>query len=115
MATVVRKISSYSIPMAMRVLEDKFFPNGVLPEQIELLDEVRSMLNDAFRAGLTAAHVSGSVDQWSNNACLGYVILGAKAAGLKDAQTQKIVRSVYRQFDEVSVEEAKRAYEQSPY
>lgn len=114
MAVAVKKISSFSIPAAMRALEEKYFPNGVLPEQIEFLDEVRSMLNDSFRAGFSAAHGAGT-EEWSNNACLGYVILGAKAAGMTDAQTKEIVRAVYCQFDQVSVEEAKDAYIRSPY
>lgn len=56
-----------------------------------------------------------SQDTWSNNACLGYAILGAKKLGFNDKEIEGLVRAIYYCFDEVSVEEAKKVYEESPY
>lgn len=53
--------------------------------------------------------------RWSNNACLGYAILGAQKLEFDDEQIQKLVRAIYGQFDRKSVDEAKAVYEQSPY
>jgi hypothetical protein len=56
-----------------------------------------------------------SQGDWSNNACLGYAILGAQALGLSEVQTKQFVRAIYREFDFKTVEEAQKVYEQSPY
>lgn len=53
--------------------------------------------------------------RWSNNACLGYAILGAQKLGYSEEQLQKLVRAIYREFDFKSVEEARGVYERSPY
>lgn len=55
------------------------------------------------------------MEEWSNNACLGYVILAAKRMGLDEKQTQRLVDSVHAQFDEISVDEAADVYNKSPY
>lgn len=54
-------------------------------------------------------------DDWSNNACLGYAILGAKRLGYSEEQTKKLIRAIYSVFDETSIEEARKVYENSPY
>lgn len=54
-------------------------------------------------------------DQWSNNAALCYVILGAQKLGYSEEQTQKLVAAIYSQFDVKSVEEAKATYNNSDY
>lgn len=53
--------------------------------------------------------------RWSNNACLGYAILGAQKLGYSEGQVKDLIRAVYGQFDLKSVEEARTVYEQSPY
>lgn len=55
------------------------------------------------------------MEEWSNNACLGYVILGAGKLGYTDEEISKLVRMIYSEFDFVSVEEAKEIYNKSPY
>lgn len=55
------------------------------------------------------------MEEWSNNACLGYVILAAKRMKLNEKQTQDLVNSVRAQFDAVSTEEAAGVYRKSPY
>ncbi|MFA2556881.1 DUF2239 family protein [Bacillus cereus] len=56
-----------------------------------------------------------SENEWSNNACLGYAILGAKKLGMNDEQIGKLVRAIYSEFDWKSVEEAKDTYNQSSF
>ncbi|WP_090647634.1 hypothetical protein [Paenibacillus sp. UNC496MF] len=54
-------------------------------------------------------------EPWSNNACLGYAILGAQKLGYSEEQLQKLVRAIYSEFDFKSIKEARAIYEQSPY
>lgn len=54
-------------------------------------------------------------ENWSNNACLGYVIKAAKRMKFTEKQTQDLVNSVRAQFDVVSTEEAAGVYRKSPY
>lgn len=55
------------------------------------------------------------MENWSNNACLGYAILAAKQLGYTDDQIQKLVRAIHNQFDWKSVDEAKEIYNKSTY
>jgi hypothetical protein len=55
------------------------------------------------------------MEEWSNNACLGYAILAAKRMKLDEKETQRFINSVKAQFDEISVEEAADVYCNSPY
>ena len=55
------------------------------------------------------------MEEWSNNACLGYAILGAKKLGYSEEQIEALVRAIYSGFDWVSIEEAKEVYSKSPY
>lgn len=95
-------------------LSQKYFPNGVKPNEIALLDEVERMLGKAFSDGYKMGETFAE-EMWSNNACLGYAILGAKQLGYKEAQIRELVLAVYGQFDWHSVEEAKNCYNESPY
>ncbi|MGY3386766.1 Holliday junction resolvasome RuvABC DNA-binding subunit, partial [Paenibacillus polymyxa] len=51
-----------------------------------------------------------SQGQWGNEACLGYAILAAKQLGYTEEQTEQLVRAIYREFDIVSVSEARKEY-----
>lgn len=53
--------------------------------------------------------------RWSNNACLGYAIYGARKLGYTDEQIKKLVRAIYSEFDFKTVNEAKETYNNSPY
>jgi hypothetical protein len=55
------------------------------------------------------------LEDWSNNACLGYVILAAKRMKLNEKETKLFVQSVKAQFDSVSVDKAADVYCQSSY
>lgn len=55
------------------------------------------------------------MNQWSNQACFGYMILAAEKAGVKAEQIQEIVRKMHRVHDEISVEEAAKFYRESDY
>ncbi|WP_278342700.1 hypothetical protein [Parageobacillus thermoglucosidasius] len=52
---------------------------------------------------------------WSNNACLGYAILGARKLGYQDEEIRKLVRAINSEFDWKSISEAKEVYEKSPF
>lgn len=56
-----------------------------------------------------------SEGRWSNNACLGYAILGAEKLGYNDEQIQELVRAIYGEFDWKSVDKAKDVYNKSSY
>lgn len=55
------------------------------------------------------------MEEWSNNACLGYAIMGAKKLGYSEEQIKELVRAIYGEFDWKTVEEAKEVYNKSPY
>lgn len=54
-------------------------------------------------------------NDWSNNASLGYTILGAKKLGYTDEQICQLVKAIYSEFDCKSVEEAKEVYNKSSF
>jgi hypothetical protein len=104
----------FSIPEALRSFEEKYFPNGLLPEQIELVDDVRQIAEDAFSAGCSASEIVTS-ERWSNSACLGYAILAARALKMSEKDIARLVRTMNGLYDFHSIEEAKAVYERSPY
>ncbi|MCY9755369.1 hypothetical protein M5X00_14065 [Paenibacillus alvei] len=55
------------------------------------------------------------MEQWSNQACLGYMIMAAEGAGVSAEEILKIVKKMHRMHDEVSVEEAARFYRDCEY
>lgn len=55
------------------------------------------------------------MEEWSNNACMGYAILAAKALGYSEEQIKQLVAAIYFEFDFKTVEEAKDVYNKSPY
>lgn len=57
----------------------------------------------------------GNESKWSNYACLGYAILGAKKLGYDDGQIHELVRAIYGEFDMKSVPEAEDIYRESDY
>lgn len=56
-----------------------------------------------------------SENEWSNNACLGYAILGAEKLGYSEKQIKELTRAIYGAFDMKSLDEAKDIYSQSSY
>lgn len=56
-----------------------------------------------------------SENEWSNYACLGYAILGAKKLGYDNEQINRLVKAIYSEFDLKSVEDAKKIYIKSNY
>ena len=57
----------------------------------------------------------GNESEWSNYACLGYAIAGAKKLGYDDEKINELVRAIYGEFDFKSVPEAEDIYRESDY
>lgn len=57
----------------------------------------------------------GNEAEWSNNACLGYVIKGLESLNYGEEEIKKIVRAVAGTFDMTSIPEAEKIYINSPY
>lgn len=95
-------------------LEGKLSSEAMTPEQAQMLDHMEAMLSKAFKAGYRAGQFFQG-EEWSNNACLGYVILGADSLKYKEEQTIEIIRAVKRNFDSISIEEARNLYNKCPY
>lgn len=57
----------------------------------------------------------GNESEWSNYACLGYAILGAKKLGYDDKKIYELVGSILSEFDRKSVPEAEDVYRESDY
>lgn len=53
------------------------------------------------------------MEQWSNNACLGYIRAALERKGWSEEQIKEVTRAVYYEFDFKTIEEAKRIYENS--
>lgn len=86
-----------------------------MPEEMwEWFDE-RAGDNRSGLLRYLISHEQSPEREWSNNACLGYVIQGTKKLGFSEEQTKQLVRAIYSEFDRKSVEEAKDVYNQSPY
>jgi len=57
----------------------------------------------------------GNESEWSNYACLGYAIAGAKKIGMSDDKINDLVKAIYGEFDMKSVPEAEDIYRESDY
>lgn len=55
------------------------------------------------------------MEEWSNNACLGYIISGLMNKGWTTKEIKEVVDAVHGEFDFLSIEEAKNVYEKSTY
>lgn len=53
--------------------------------------------------------------EWSNQACIGYVVLAAQRIGLSIEQTQGLIDAMRYEHDETSVEEAEDVFYESDY
>ena len=54
-------------------------------------------------------------DEWSNDACRGYVIMAMENCGFSKKDIRRVVGQLYEVFDLNSVEDAKEKYLSSPY
>ena len=54
-------------------------------------------------------------DEWSNDACRGYVIMAMEDCGFSKKDIRHGVAQLYEVFDLNSVEDAKEKYHSSPY
>lgn len=87
-----------------------------LPESVwEHLDNKADGNRSEYLRKLLVRDMLPQGDNWSNNACLGYAILGAKLLGYNEEQTEKLVRAIKSEFDLNTIEEARTVYEKSPY
>ena len=53
-------------------------------------------------------------DEWSNDACRGYVIMAMEDCGFSKKDIRRVVGQLYEVFDLNSVEDAKEKYLSSP-
>lgn len=68
------------------------------------------------RLKLLAPHLCVPEQKWSNNAALGYAILGMQRLGCySQKQIKELVRAIYVELDQSTIEEAAVVYELSPY
>lgn len=51
-----------------------------------------------------------AVEIWSNYACIGYCKIAMQQAGIDDATADKIIKAMYRAFDDYSVDDAANRY-----
>lgn len=55
------------------------------------------------------------MEQWSNSAVLGYIIIGLERKGKSEEEITEVIRAVRSQFDWISVDEAADRYNKSAY
>lgn len=108
-------MSQKSTPLFKREIEQELFSEGFTTEKVAALwEKIESAIYESYQAGYNFAE-SLTGQPWSNNSCLGYVILGAKRVGYTEDEIQRIVRATNGQFDSVALDEAKNVYNSSPY
>lgn len=96
-------------------VEQQLISEGITPEKVSAVwERIETAIFDSYQAGYNLAE-SITGQPWSNNSCLGYVILGAKRVGYTEDEIQRIVRATNGQFDSVTLDEAKDVYNSSPY
>lgn len=88
------------------------FKNGMIPQEIKLMDDVQDRLQQAYLAGAESAD---NCLAWSNETALGYAIGAAERAGFSENDVQRLVRALHNSFDTVSLEEAAEHYRRSSY
>ena len=54
-------------------------------------------------------------DEWSNDACRGYVIMAMEDCGFSKKDIRRVVGQLYEVFDLNSVGDAKQKFHSSPY
>lgn len=54
-------------------------------------------------------------DEWSNDACCGYVIMAMEACGFLKEDIRRVSAQLHEVFDFNSVEDAKKKYRSSSY
>lgn len=55
----------------------------------------------------------GNMEQWSNNACLGYIRAALERKGWSEERIKEVTSAVYFEFDFKTIHEAVRIYERS--
>ena len=54
-------------------------------------------------------------EEWSNNACRGYVIKAMENCGFHAKEIRQVLTELYEVFDIRGLEEAQQHFENSPY
>jgi hypothetical protein len=67
------------------------------------------------KQGSFADCMKEATDIWSNNACKGYAISAAIAAGLDERQTGRLIDALRAAFEEMTVDEAEKFYQDGEY
>ncbi|MEN1970702.1 hypothetical protein WMZ97_22020 [Lentibacillus sp. N15] len=80
----------------------------------EWLDEKAEGNRSKFLREIVSSAL-GNESEWSNAACLGYAIAGAKKLGYDDEQIRQLVRAIYGEFDMKTVSESEDIYRDSAY
>ncbi|MCC3380722.1 hypothetical protein ACFQ5D_10860 [Paenibacillus farraposensis] len=107
-------MKNYGIAAVMRRELEKVLSKDLTAEQTKILDQAENLFKQVYQTGFNEARLIGG-EEWSNNACLGYAILGARKMRYSEEQTKKLIRSMYSQFDLTSVGEAIEVYNKSSY
>ena len=95
-------------------LAAKHFPEGLTPQLIALMDDVRAQLVAAYSAGEAAGDTIAS-EKWSNASNFGYLILASEKIGLAEEDINRLVRALHGIHDMRSVDEAAAHYRNSAY
>ncbi len=53
--------------------------------------------------------------QWSNNACCGYVVMAMENCGFSEKDITQVVSKLHELFDSETLEDVKTHYSNSPY
>lgn len=108
------KDPGYTCKIRRIALEQTYFPEGLKPNMINLMDEVEKLLSKAYCAGYEQAK-DEQPQVWSNQAALGYVISAAEQVGMESDTITQLIRSIHRVFDTLTLSEAAVCYRQSQY
>ena len=107
------------------VIQNRYLEANNRPERVDLRSYERQGLDiiPTVHEGAAVRQMGNAFgmipglepDEWSNDACRGYVIMAMEDCGFSKKDIRRVVGQLYEVFDLNSVEDAKEKYHSSPY
>jgi hypothetical protein len=84
-------------------------------EFLNRMEQTSSLYAPNPELGTLADAMQDNTEIWSNEACAGYMISAAIAAGLDKKQTARLVDALHAALENMSVDEAEKYYQNGDF